>query len=262
MVPWVPTITRSIQEILRGLDCETEYRTPLVGFASSGNPLFKELQTLIGPDHRLPSDLLPGAQSVLSFFLPFTEGTVRRNQHGSVTTREWAVAKMETDRSIQAVVEGLAHRLAPLGIHCSTNPALEAYDPARFMHRWSQRHVAYICGLGNFGLNQLLITELGCAGRLGSLCIDAPVEPTPIHLDPVCPYKIDGSCGVCVQKCPSKALGYGTIDKPTCSAWINDFTQAHFKGERAYRSCGKCIALPCALKRPDLPVHQGRAPGP
>jgi epoxyqueuosine reductase len=227
-----------------------EYRQPLVGFARAADPLFMGLKTLIAPDHLLPSDLLPTAQSVVSFFLPFTEPLVRRNQEGTATTREWAVAKKETDETIQAVIQGVKDRLSHLGIACSDNPALEPYDPSRFIHSWSQRHVAYICGLGNFGLNQLIITERGCAGRLGSFCIAAPTAPSPVCTEEVCPYKVDGSCGVCVGQCPSGALGHRSIDKPACSAWINEFTEREFGGDRVYRSCGKCIALPCAMRRP------------
>lgn len=235
---------------VRSQSRRTEYRSPLAGFADARDPLFAHLKTLIDPDHLLPADLLPGAKTVVSFFLPFTRDLVRQNQESPVTAPAWAIAKQETDGVIDAVVQGVGERLARRGIASSGNPALERYDPARFLHRWSQRHVAYLCGLGNFGLNQLIITRLGCAGRLGSFCIDAPAEPDPICKEEVCPYRIDGSCGVCVGQCPAQALHHGTIDKPACSAWINACTEKYFKGERAYRSCGKCIALPCALRRP------------
>jgi epoxyqueuosine reductase len=244
-------VTRSITEIVRGLGCATTYRTPLVGFAQTRDPLFERLKTLIDPSHLLPSDLLPTAKSVVSFFLPFSEDLVRKNQQGPAVTRDWALAKMETDQSIHAVIQGMKERLAPMGIACSGDPALEPYDATRFMHPWSQRHMAYICGLGNFGLNHLIITRLGCAGRLGSFCLDVETRPDPACTAQVCLYKIDGSCGVCVQKCPAGALGYGTLDKSACSAWINDGTEKLFKGDRSFRSCGKCIALPCAWKRPE-----------
>ncbi len=244
-------ITDAITGIVRSQAPRTEYRSPLVGFADARHPLFAHLKTLIAPDHLLPTDLLPEARTVVSFFLPFSQELVRQNQEGPVTAPTWAMAKQETDVVIHAIVQGVKERLAPHGVTVSDNPALERYDPARFIHHWSQRHVAYICGLGNFGLNQLIITRKGCAGRLGSLCISTFAEPDLICEEEVCPGRIDGSCGVCIQKCPSQALQYGAIDKPRCSAWINDYTEKFFKGETAFRSCGKCIALPCALKRPD-----------
>jgi epoxyqueuosine reductase QueG len=243
-------IADAVAEIVRSQVRHTEYRSPLVGFADARNPLFDHLKTLIAPDHLLPTDLLPEAETVVSFFLPFTKELVRQNQDGPVTAPAWATAKQETDEVIDAVIQGVKERIAVHGIAGSANPALERYDPVRFIHRWSQRHVAYLCGLGNFGLNQLIITSRGCAGRLGSLCISAPIDPDPICTEEVCPYKIDGSCGVCVRKCPAKALEHGTIDKPACSAWINAYTEKYFNGDRAFRSCGKCIALPCALRRP------------
>jgi epoxyqueuosine reductase len=248
-------ITQAIAEVVSTGTRETDYRSPLVGFARASDPLFLQLQSIVASDHLLPTDLLPSAQTVVSFFIPFTETLVRKNQEGPATAREWAIAKKETDETIHRVIQGVRERLSLLGIACSENPALERYDPERFLHRWSQKHVAYICGLGNFGLNQLLITECGCAGRLGSFCIEVAVEPDRICEEEVCPYKLDGSCGVCVKQCPSGALGHHSIDKPLCSAWINDFTEREFGGASVYRSCGKCIALPCATRRPARPLR-------
>lgn len=44
-----------------------------------------------------------------------------------------------------------------------SNP--RAWDPsASFTSVWSERHVAYVCGLGTFGLSRGLITEKGQCG--------------------------------------------------------------------------------------------------
>ncbi len=48
-----------------------------------------------------------------------------------------------------------------------------------FGSNWSERHVAYISGLGTFSLSKGIITEKGMAGRLISLVTDAPLPPTP-----------------------------------------------------------------------------------
>ena len=41
----------------------TRYRSPLVGFALASDPLFHKLQEVANPDHLLPEEMLPGAQS-------------------------------------------------------------------------------------------------------------------------------------------------------------------------------------------------------
>ena len=40
-----------------------------------------------------------------------------------------------------------------------------------YASNWSERHVAYVCGLGTFGC-QGLITSKGLAGRFGSIITD------------------------------------------------------------------------------------------
>lgn len=226
------------------------YRAPLIGFARADDPHFADLKRIVGPGHCLPADLLPGARSVVSFFVPFTRRLVRANQRGPVTTPEWGHAKKSADDLIDTVVRVVSDKLAPLGVAVSGNPALGPFDSETFLHSWSQKHVAHICGLGTFGLNQLIITAKGCAGRFGSFVIDAETAPTPMETEPACRYKFDRSCGVCVRKCPSKALGFDGLQKDVCSAWLATVTKTQFAGVRAYSSCGKCIALPCALKRP------------
>ncbi|WP_338094171.1 hypothetical protein [Methanorbis furvi] len=34
--------------------------------------------------------------------------------------------------------------------------------------RWSHRHFAVLAGLGTFGVNNMLITRMGCYGRVSS----------------------------------------------------------------------------------------------
>jgi hypothetical protein len=52
---------------------------PLVGAAAADDPLFATLKTpeAIGPHHLSPTEWLPGARTVVSYFLPFT-ATVRQ----------------------------------------------------------------------------------------------------------------------------------------------------------------------------------------
>ncbi|HWQ70773.1 MAG TPA: hypothetical protein VN370_00495 [Desulfitobacteriaceae bacterium] len=48
---------------------------PVVGVASARDPVFKRFQDpeVVGPGHRLPQEWLPGAQSIISFFFPYSE---------------------------------------------------------------------------------------------------------------------------------------------------------------------------------------------
>jgi hypothetical protein len=42
----------------------TQYREPLVGFASAGDPRFRYLREAFSPVHLMPEDMVPGARTV------------------------------------------------------------------------------------------------------------------------------------------------------------------------------------------------------
>ena len=78
-----------------------------------------------------------------------------------------------------------------------------------FVTNWSERHVAWACGLGTFGLNGLMITPKGCAVYLGSLVCDVTLKPTPNAYSSHtanCLFYRDSSCRRCLERCPAGAI--------------------------------------------------------
>jgi hypothetical protein len=55
------------------------------------------------------------------------------------------------------------------------------YEMQNVTSNWSERHSAYIAGLGTFCLSYSLISEKGCAGRYGTVVTDLDLEPSPDH---------------------------------------------------------------------------------
>jgi epoxyqueuosine reductase QueG len=105
---------------------------------------------------------------------------------------------------------------------------------------WSERHAAFTAGLGTFSRNRSLITRLGAAGRFGSVITDAELEPTPRPYLGVTEYCDD--CGLCVDRCPCRAIAASGKDNQVCSAYL-----ATTKVLYAPRyGCGKCqTGVPC-----------------
>jgi epoxyqueuosine reductase len=236
----------------------TRYREPLVGYVSADDPGFLALRQHVTPDHMLPQDLLPGARTVISYFLPFAEEVVEANaQDRERVAREWGVAYVETNALIGRINWRLAEGLGERGVHTAAEPATYNYDPLTLVSRWSHKSVAVLAGIGSFGLNHLIITAAGCAGRLGSLVIDAAVldadrftqsdclgVPAPKER---CLYFHDGSCLECVMRCPVGALDENNeIDKQSCSERC-DVVAAEFIDLGPAGSCGKCAIGPCAF---------------
>jgi len=231
---------------------ETRYRRPLVGFAAAADSRFPQLREIAEPTHLLPGDLLSTAQSVVSFFLPFAKEVVQANRaEPRQVAREWALAYVETNALINRISQRLIVALAERGVMAAAEPATHNWDPVTLISRWSHKSVAAIAGLGSFGLHHMLITDVGCAGRFGSLVVDAPLEPTSATgaSRERCSYFRDGSCGACVKRCPSGALTETGLDKHHCYEWLLQVAD-RFQDLGLADVCGKCATGPCAALSP------------
>jgi epoxyqueuosine reductase QueG len=227
----------------------TAYRTPLVGFASAADPRFHDLQRIVEPTHFLPEEMLPGARTVISFFLPFAAWVVEANAlDRHKVAREWPVAYLETNALIGRITDRLIAALADHGVRAAAAPATHNYDPESLICRWSHKSVAVIAGLGSFGLHRMVITDAGCAGRFGSVVTDADLQFTVPPAKERCLYFHDRSCWECITRCPVDALTMeGEIDKQRCNHRLLGLARG-FGGEEVADACGKCAIGPCSLE--------------
>jgi epoxyqueuosine reductase len=245
----VEQITTTIRHVVAEASTATEYRTPLVGIVAADDPRFLELRRVVEPSHLLPADLLPGARSVVAFFLPFTPWVAEANaRHKVQVAREWAVAYVETNALIGHITAHLAEVLVQRGIRAAAEPATHNFDPVTLVSRWSHKSVAVIAGLGSFGLHQMVITDAGCAGRFGSLVLDADLPFGAIAPRERCLYFHDGSCLECIQRCPAQALDSGApLDKQRCHEHLHQVARSYTE-LGLVDVCGKCAIGPCSFE--------------
>jgi epoxyqueuosine reductase QueG len=234
---------------------------PLAGFAAAGDPWFGDLKKpgIIGEHFIPPTEWLPGAKTVISFFAPFSPQVKAANRADmSWPADEWLHARIEGQALIFAICKHLKTCLEEAGFSCVI-PSLESRfsskspstaDKARqdyYTSNWSERHAAQICGLGTFGLSRGLITKKGMAGRFGSLVTDAFFEPDPrpyTRYDEYCTH-----CGACARNCPAGAisLAEGKRHYP-CSEFVSLTGKKH----APRYGCGKCqVRVPCENGIPD-----------
>lgn len=242
-------ITATIKRLVADSNTLTRYREALVGFVSAGDVRFGELTNLADAGHLMPHHLLPGARSVVSFFLPFEHPVVDANAvHPEQVAWEWVVAYRETNALIGRIVACLIEQLGDLGVGAAAEPATRNFDPVTLTSRWSHKSVAVVAGLGSFGLHHMVITDAGCAGRFGSLVVDADLPATAGAAKQRCLYFYDGSCQECVSQCPAGALNQnGEIDKYKCWAHIGKVCAE--LGVPA-SVCGKCVIGLCSFENP------------
>ncbi len=240
-------ITEEREHAVRNSLHSNWYRKSIVGVADAHDPLFAKLKELVNPNHLTPRDLLPQAKAAISFFLPFSEEIVLANQKAHFVAREWAVAYIETNRLISEVCLRLSEAFQARGIASTWEGPTHNFDEVNLTSHWSHKHVAYICGLGSFGLHQMLITSVGCAGRIGSILIDSLITPSEkADLHRYCGYYQDGSCNWCLEVCPVSALTRERFDRQRCYKQL-------LKVNKFYSDldlcdvCGKCAVGPCAL---------------
>lgn len=145
-----------INDKIRTNNGRTRYRSPLVGFASACDPLFHKLREVANPDHLLPEEMLPGAESVIAFFLPFDNELIKLNRRDPYVSREWAEAYVETNQLIKDICKEISRQLADMGFNAAYEMPTHNFDYKRLLSSWSHKHVAYVCGLGSFGRNTIV----------------------------------------------------------------------------------------------------------
>ena len=249
-------INEHIDGTVRDARTLTKYRRVLIGFADALDPDFLRLRAFINQSHRLPTDILPEARTVVSFFVPFSKEVVVANGRHPFVAEEWAIAYSETNRLIEEICSSLAIRLEREGVKANWELPTHNFDKESMTSYWSHKSVAKIAGLGSFGLNQMLITDSGCAGRFGSIITDASVTPTPKSKIESCLHLVDKSCVACVERCPNHALTITGLDKHKCYQRCLEADKAYsYLAEsrglpRPFDACGKCSIGPCSLKNP------------
>jgi epoxyqueuosine reductase len=245
---------------------------PLVGFSSGADPLYRELQRDIGAPCLTPAEIFaqarpqaparPDELTVISFVLPKTP-RIKEDNRAETTypARRWVESKHYGEAFAAKVCEHLVGALAEAG-YDAVSPGQTASHTigksARYglASTWSERHAAYVSGLGTFGLCDGLITARGKAVGCYSVVARAAIAPTPrTYTDrhASCLFYAQGACGLCIERCPADAISASGHDKERCRQHCFGVTvpyaRSHF-GIDDY-GCGLCqTGVPCESADP------------
>lgn len=240
------------------------YEAPIFAFGAADDPLFRELKNpaAIGPHFLLPQEWLPQAKTVISFFLPFTQEVKEANSRDlKWPADEWLHARYEGQAFLLKLCRYLEAELNKKGYagivpasdtrFWSKSGKTEEDETGIYTSNWSERHVAYVCGLGTFGLSRGLITRKGVAGRFGSIITDLALTPDSREYQGI--YDYCSMCGQCVQNCPVQAISLEEGKKHQPCGDFLDYTREKCKPRYG---CGKCqVRVPCES---ELPFQPGR----
>ncbi|APC80214.1 hypothetical protein [Clostridium botulinum] len=255
-------IRNFVKEYEQKNDISTKWGEPLVGFADANHPYILNLKELITQTHKLPTDVLSDASIVIAYFIPFTKELANTNRiAGDISSPEWALAYEETNAMFVKLNEYIISELRKIGYHAGISPEASTFDQKILKSNWSHRHFAKVAGLGTFGINNMLITKIGCCGRYSTIVTNLDVKPDSPLEDEFCLYKKNKSCGICVKHCPSGALTLDGYDRHKCYVVLRKNAELYTEFGSSYTNksgdhpnsvgsevCGKCVVnTPCTF---------------
>lgn len=238
------------------------YDTPIFAVGAADDPMWDEMRhpQAVGHLFRTPHQWMPESRTVVSYFAPFTDFVIDGNCIDPVDVGNgWLYARVEGQAFLTDTNHFIERWFADHGVKAfspyaspdfryvfepGTSP--DVADPSlSFTSNWSERHVAFVCGLGTFGLSKALITERGVCGRFGSVITDAQIPVTQRQYTGIYEYCI--MCGACTR-CPGHAIDMRTgKSHHLCTSY---FETLRAKYAPRY-GCGKCyVNVPCARHRP------------
>lgn len=184
-----------------------------------------------------PAGYLPGVKSVITFAYNLGRGAVNnlpvsRNQY-----------QQEFDAA-NAILAQAAHKAARFlenkGFDSiALGPEASIGDYSRLKGDFSHKHSAVLCGLGSFGINNLIIT----AGHRSRIRLASVLTVAELDYDKPSVSKECEKCFKCVKICPSGALDNWKGNYSADTGWlINKEKCAHYifvvnQGKR----CGMCV---------------------
>ncbi len=194
------------------------------------------------PEGHKPTDLLAGAQTVVSIGMRLLEGIRRANilghENPEVRHALYSYLWFGYGNINLHFLDRTSHLIARLlereGYPSMPIVASGVEDNIRYMGALSNRHAAVAAGQGQFAWNTLCVTDgSGPRQRFASVITTAPLEPDPMHTGAqlcdlekckaLCEEKYGVRQPICVKICPMKALS----EEDSVSLQIGDQTYSY-----------------------------------
>jgi len=214
---------------LTAYNSELIYEEPLVGFACGDDRIFQDYKKIIGEFHYTPREILSkyitgkawhyGVRnsqdvSVISWAMPIPKAArLAESESKYGGSRRYNYTRWVGAKFHENLANYVTSLLEIMGLN-AVSPSFSKFTGTTEMPggwraaHWSERHIAYACGMGTLGLNGLMITRKGCAVYLGSAVCHIALSATQRNPNRVgnCLYYRDGSCRRCIERCPGGAI--------------------------------------------------------
>jgi epoxyqueuosine reductase len=218
------------------------------------------------PTGQHPTDLLPGARTVVSFGIRLLDRVLEWPEllQGSPsfpeTMRKDVLHKLFYRRSGYDIVNDHLNTVALLlANHLEDSGFPSLFFPATYggvvetmpnlPGMFSQRHAAVRAGLGEFGLNNVVVTErYGPRIRFNAVLTTAPLTPSPLVATKAC---LGNACNICVDECPARAFSL-LPGASEARVWLDPVSRTDWETCRVKREplacAGRCLRV-CPVGR-------------
>ena len=253
---------------------EKSWGEPHIAVARGDDLFFARFKKMIGPFYWTPEEafslafpdtpVLSAELRVISYVLPQTPETrADQRKERTLPAERWARSRDFGEKFNCALRLHLAKTLTAEGFPAVAPERLPGFDYRQsetvgLASNWSERHTAFVAGLGTFGLSDGLITPWGKAARFGSVVarINLPGTPRPYGDDhhAWCLWYARGTCGACAQRCPADAIStLAGHNKSVCHSYIREVTAPYSQQNfgTSATPCGLCqVKIPCEAQIP------------
>jgi epoxyqueuosine reductase QueG len=214
----------------------SELHIPLVGFAPVDRYDIPRFSPWV-PEEFRPGAIIPRTKTVIVIGIPVSLPALETSP---------SIWYYEEYRTANALLDAGAHHIASFlntrGFASTAIPR-DGYGHISILKDlpiafFSHRHAAFLAGLGNFGINNVILTkQFGPRVRFASVFTTAEVPPDPVMEESLCI-----ECMECVKVCPVHALPgrdypKELTDKRACAM------RAENLATRFVSPCGFCIRV-------------------
>jgi epoxyqueuosine reductase QueG len=195
------------------------------------------------PEGPRPEDILKGARCVISLGFAQPNTVIQKAMPTQYTRNIFTVASLadQVAHLLTLWIETQGYQAIPISARGMYMAALAGELKGDLSHK----HTAVLAGLGEIGVNTLLINpEFGNRLILSSIVTNAPLLQDKPFSDKLCQW---GKCLKCVEVCPVKAISAdGRIEKIKCAKYYRQHSDIYFETWGLYfcRECRKVCPIP------------------
>ncbi len=243
MTDYYNSILNLIEKEVKAINRDDLFREPILAISSPYDEAYSRLKEIIGPWHKNPEELFPSVKSVISYFVPFTKEIAKSPSLSEEVSKGWAEAYIVINEAFDNINSSIEKHLRRDGYESFSIAGTHTYDPSELKSLWSHRSAAVIAGLGDFGINTLVITDKGSGGRFCTVLTEAPIPVTEYKAPCYCLHKKNGSCKLCIKVCPVSAIEIDKVDFFNCHDNILMKNAKMLESSVGFADvCGKCIS--------------------